>query len=134
MTKLPNGEQAAIWIYKYPTSVDTNYVTSNADSTIIYDASKVHLINKYFYPFVLGKKWRNAWQSDIIHVASISNIVLPSGSFANCFILKEVGWSPNYCIAKTSVIYPPIGLLKQYIHGFYSRQTWVLLSYHLTSK
>lgn len=132
--KLQNGDQASVWVYKYPSSVDTNYVTSNADSTIMYNSSKTGILNMYFYPFVIGKQWINAWKSDVKQVASITNIVLPSGTFSGCFNLTEEGYSPNYYIKRNEIVSPLVGLLKQTVKDFHNYQVWSLVSYQLTSK
>lgn len=101
---LPNGQTAAVWVYKILSYTDTVIVTSNTDSTIIYEnycttcpAQTLYAKMKYYFPMQTGNIWfSNVLWGDTTKIINNNSVTVPAGTFNNTFqISKKVGYVVN---------------------------------------
>lgn len=118
---LPNGQSALVWVYKILSNTDTVLVTSNNDSTIIYENfcstcpnPTLYVRMKYFFPLQTGNIWFGdfIW-GDTTKVLNNNSLTVPAGTYTNTFELsKKIGYVVN-SVTKNEIWFTPnVGLTK----------------------
>src|ERR1035437_4544851 len=81
-------KSAAIWQFKYPDRIDTQYVTVSGDTVRFspyISSSWSSYNNKIPFPLKVGNNWKGDYGNDTNYVAEINSIIVPAGSFSNAY-------------------------------------------------
>lgn len=115
--KLPNGETANIWQYKYPNFTDSVWVMSNDTVAKFYykpccgrmPSQKLRLL----FPLEVGNSWHtSAAYGDTTTVLSHAAITVPAGTFKDVYkISKTVGYVTNSWTKDTLWFQNKVGLI-----------------------
>jgi hypothetical protein len=135
-TKMSNGLPVNIWTYKYPNSIDTNYVFSNKDSVIFYgsrdtDPNKVIIKNVYHLPVTVGAKWRVSFIGDSSKVVKNDTLQINGKSYNNVYLIHEHFYLTNVITTRDQWFAPNIGLVKMnyFVSDFgNTKEYWQLAS------
>jgi hypothetical protein len=140
-TKLPKGETATIWIYRYPTKNDTNYVLQTGDTTKFIPALNLnpndYYVKKiYISPLAIGRSWTNTFIYDTIKVLNETQLsICDNIKFDSVYFLREKGQTVNYLIYAEEYFKPQVGLvqLSKYEYDFApaENKVWYLKEYYL---
>ena len=138
---LPGGQNAKIWVYSYPTRIDTNYVFQIGDSIKFLDQN---FAIQYIYkiPLQINNKWTlsepNHYLSDSTYIIENRTFYLNDYSFEKSFLLHESGFVPNAFFDKNEWFCPTIGMVTktekffQRIGNVYTKYLyWELIQYEL---
>ena len=138
--KLPNGQIAKIWQYKYPGFTDSVWVMSNDTEAIFYNKpccttmplQRLRLV----FPLNVGNSWHtDAPYGDTTRVWNQSTISVPAGTFQNVYgISKTVGYVTNSWTKDTLWYKNKIGIVRKSQSEFSlgplpGNGTWELRSY-----
>lgn len=131
---LPNGQVAKVWVFKFTSNVDTNYVYQIGD-TIRFLNVYLEVVNTYVTPLTLNNKWENSFLFDSIEVKEQRTFILNKKNFDNSFLLNEHGYGFNYFLTRVEWFCPNIGMLtkarKEYSLGYLDDSYWELVEYQL---
>lgn len=139
-TTLPKGENANVWIYKYPDKIDTNFVFQSGDTVKFVPALNLnpndyYVSKKYIIPLSVGKVWKNAFIYDTIEVIKQTNFTVNNLQFDSAYFLIEGGQTFNYLIYAEEYFKPMIGTLQlsKYEYNFTppENKVWYLKEYFL---
>jgi hypothetical protein len=130
-------KSAAIWQFKYPDRIDTQYVSASHD-TIQFNpyisSSWFSYNNKIPFPLQVGNGWRGNYANDSTYVAEINSITVPAGTFTNAYKIVE-GWGGfnDYGLIITWFV-PKVGIVSRYHKGWsfgMANETFTLVSYNI---
>ncbi len=131
---LPNGQVAKVWVFKFTSNVDTNYIYQTGD-TVRFLNIYFEIVNTYVIPLSLTSKWENSFLFDSIQVKEQRTFILNKKNFDNSFLLNEHGYSFNYFLTRVEWFCPNIGMLtkarKEYSFGYLDNSYWELVEYQL---
>ena len=132
--RLPNGQNAKVWIFNFADHVDTNYVYQIND-TIRFLNLYLNIVNTYVTPLSLNNKWENSFLFDSIEIKEQRTFILNKMNFDNSFLLNERGYSPNYSLTRIEWFCPNIGMLiksrEEYNLGPLDNSYWELEEFQL---
>ena len=124
-----------VWTFKYPTRLDTNYVTTNSDTIVFIAKDKTTVIDTYVLPLAAGSKWFGSWIFDIYSIPQRSTVSVHGQSFEGSFNVKEIATSPNFRRSKDEWFTPYVGMVKkyrfEYAFSLPDNKVWYLKSWNL---
>jgi hypothetical protein len=134
ITTLPNGNSATIWTFTYPDHIDTNYVTSNGNGSVVFfDKLKINVVKRYYFPLTVGKQWYNSFNNDICQVAGFISLSTEGASCPDTYLITESAFSPNYHLSGNQWYVLGVGMAKMNFREFnfspLTVQSWTLISY-----
>ena len=111
-TTLPGGQNAKIWITKYPARTDTSFVYQ-VDDTIKFVNQGLSIRNAYIIPLQLNNQWRanQDYMFDSIRVSENRRYYMNNQYFENSFLLHESGHLPNERRERIEWFCPNVGML-----------------------
>lgn len=135
---LPGGINAKMWIFQYPTHIDTSFVYQVGD-TIKSVSPGLSVRNTYLLPLQLNRQWRTNqdYLFDSTGVVENRQYILNNQSFDNSFLLQEAGHSPNARWSSSEWFCPNVGMVSRTEHdAFLIANTntvfhWELIDYDL---
>jgi len=119
--KLPDGQNAKIWVYKILNYTDTTYVVSDNSLVKIYDepcwpctTQMPYERQRYLLPLKTGNIWfSNASYGDTTKVITQSSLTVPAGTFENTYELSKTrGYVTNSSTSNRIWLTPNVGLTK----------------------
>ncbi|MBS1576923.1 MAG: hypothetical protein JST09_16625 [Bacteroidetes bacterium] len=139
--KLADGQDAAIWVYKFPSGNDTNYVRQTGDtiktfynqySTTVEDLNFPAVI--FIPPFTINQRWNGKlYGVDSFRVVRQTTINTPNHTFDDCFDIYLHYLGPNTELNDHYYIKPFVGITRKelihYMNGPILYQTWTLKTY-----
>ncbi len=143
ITKLVDGNDAYVWKYEYPSTIDTNYIRIVGDTVKIFDQTYSRTIEDLQFPrkiFIIPFANEQRWDGkllliDSFHVYSEASIETNAGAFTNCFRIYHYYLAPNTEYVDNYWFKQNVGFIKMdfnhYILNPRNYQTWTLMKYYL---
>ena len=133
----PNGITAAIWQFRYPGWVDTNFVYQTGDTIRFLDRSKTYIVRQYIIPFTLGSSWPYIPGISNVTVVGQNNVVVGNNVFTGAWQIYGSAGMPDAIFTIDEWFEDNIGFVRLYLNPsgelIFTKhiQDWSLVSYKI---
>ena len=135
--RLPNGITAAIWQYKYPGWIDSNFVFQTGDTFRFMDRTNSYIVRQYIIPFVSGSSWPYVAGIGSVTVIGQSDINIGKNVFTNSWQIYGDAGMPDASFTINQWFKDNIGFVRLYLNPSGELiitkhiQDWSLISFNL---
>ena len=135
--KGPNGITAAIWQYKYPGWIDSNFVFQTGDTIRFMDRTNSYIVRQYIIPFVSGSSWPYVPGVGNVTVIGQGDITVEKNVFAGAWQTFGNAGMPDASFTIDQWFKDNIGFVRLYLNPSGELiitkhiQDWLLVNYKL---
>ena len=135
--KWTNGITAAIWQYKYPGWIDSNFVFQTGDTVRFMDRTNSYIVRQYIIPFVSGSPWPYVPGIGNVTVIGQQDITVGNNDFADAWQIYGNAGMPDASFTIDQWFKENIGFVRLYLNPSGELlitkhiQDWLLVSYEL---
>jgi hypothetical protein len=135
--KWPNGITAAIWQFKYPGWIDSNFVYQSGDTLRFMDRTNSYIVRQYVMPFVTGSSWPYIPGISNVTVTDQNSITIGNNVFTSAWQIYGDAGMPDAIFTIDQWFKDNIGFVRLYLNPsgelIFTKhiQDWSLVSYEL---
>jgi hypothetical protein len=135
--KWSNGITAAIWQFKYPGWIDSNFVYQTGDTLRFMDRTNSYIVRQYVIPFVIGSSWPYIPGISKVSVISQHAVTVGNNVFSSAWQIYGAAGMPDAIFTIDQWFKNNIGFVRLYLNPSGELittkhiQDWSLLSYEL---
>lgn len=135
--KWPIGITAAIWQFKYPGWIDSNFVFQTGDTFRFMDRTNSYIVRQYVMPFVTGSSWPYVTGIGNVTIIGQGDINVGNNVFTNSWQIYGDAGMPDASFTIDQWFKDNIGFVKLYLNPSGELiitkhiQDWSLISYEL---
>ena len=135
--KWANGITAAIWQFRYPGWIDSNFVFQTGDTLRFMDRTNSYIVRQYIMPFTTGLSWPYVPGIGNVTVIGQGEINVGNNVFTNSWQIYGDAGMPDASFTVDQWFKENIGFVRLYLNPSGELiitkhiQDWLLVSYEL---
>ena len=114
--KWPNGITAAIWQFKYPGWIDSNFVYQTGDTLRFMDRTNSSVVRQYIMPFVIGSSWPYIQGISSVTVIGQNDITVGNNAFTSAWQIYGNAGMPDAAFTIDQWFKDNIGFVRLYLN------------------